>query len=46
MMEKLNHVIIQTKSYAELVQITSQEENQTPNGRYINFSTIMEETKI
>ena len=46
MVEKLNHVIIQTKSYAESVRNTSQEENQTLNGRYINFSAIMEETKI
>ena len=46
MVEKLNHVMIQTKSYAESVQNTSQEENQTPNGRYIDFPAIMEETKF
>ena len=45
MVEKLNHVMIQTKSYAESVQNTSQE-NQTPNGRYIDFPAIMEETKF
>ena len=32
MEEKLNHMMTQTKSYAELVQNTSQEKNQTPNG--------------
>ena len=46
MVEKLNHVIIQTKSYGESVRNTSQEKNQTPNGRYIDFPAIIEETKI
>ena len=46
MVEKLNHVMIQTKSYAESAQNTSQEKNQTPNGRYIDFPAIVEETKI
>ena len=43
--EKLNHVMIQTKSYAESVQNSSQEKNQTPNGTNIDFRAIMEETK-
>ena len=43
--EKLNHVMIQTKSYAESVQNTSQEKNQSPNGTHIDFRAIMEETK-
>ena len=46
MVEKLNHVMIQTKSYAESVQNTSQEKNQTPNWRYIDFPAIMEERKV
>ena len=46
MVEKLNHVKIQTKSYAKSVQNSSQEKNQTPNGRYIDFCAIMEETKM
>ena len=37
--------MIQTKSYAESVQNTSQEKNQTSNGTYIDFRAIMEETK-
>ena len=46
MEKKLNHVMIQTKRcYAESVQNTSQDKNQTPNGTYINFCAIMEETK-
>ena len=45
MEEKLNHVMIQTKSYAESVQNTSQEKNQTPNGKYIDFRVTLEETK-
>ena len=49
MEEKLNHAMIQTKSYAESVQNTSQEKNQqnmpTPSGTYIDFCAIMEETK-
>ena len=45
MEKKLNHVMIQTKSYTESVQNTSQEKNQTPNGTYIDFCAIMEETK-
>ena len=45
MEEKLNHVMIQTKSYAQSVQNTSQEKNQTANGTYIDFCAIMEETK-
>ena len=45
MEEKLNHMIIQTKSGAESVQNTSQEKNQTPNGTYIDFRAIMEEIK-
>ena len=45
MEEELNHVMIRTKSYAESVQNTSQEKNQTPNGTYIDFRVIMEETK-
>ena len=45
MEKKLNHVMIQTKSYAESVQNTSQEKNQTPNGTYIDFRVILEETK-
>ena len=45
MEKKLNHVMIQTKSYAESVQNTSQDKNQTPNGTYIDFRAIMEETK-
>ena len=45
MEEKLNHVMIQTKSYTESVQNTSQEKNQTPNGTKIDFRAIMEETK-
>ena len=45
MEEKLNHVMIQTKSCAESVQNTSQEKNQTPNGTNIDFRAIMEETK-
>ena len=43
--EKLNHVMIQTKSYAESVQNTSQEKNQSPNGTHIDFRAIVEETK-
>ena len=35
---KLNHVMIQTKSYAESVQ-------NTPNGTNIDFCAIMKETK-
>ena len=46
MEEKLNHVMIQTNSYAESVQNTSQEKNQrnmsSPNGTYIDFCAIME----
>ena len=45
MEEKRNHVIIQTKRGAESVQNTSQEENHTPNGTYIDFLAIMEEIK-
>ena len=45
MEEKLNHVMIQTNSYTKSVQNTSQEKNQTPNGTYIDFCAIMEETK-
>ena len=45
MEQKLNHVMIQTKRYAESVQNTSQEKNQTPNGSYIDLRAIMEETK-
>ena len=45
MEEELNRVMIQTKSYAESVQNTSQEKNQTSNGTYIDFRAIMEETK-
>ena len=45
MEQKLNHVMIQTKRYAESVQNTSQEKNQTPNGSYIHLRAIMEETK-
>ena len=45
MEEKLNHVMIQTKIYAESVQNTSQEKNQTPNGTNIDFRAIVEETK-
>ena len=45
MEEKLNHVMIQTKSYIESVQNTSKEKNQTPKGTYIDFRAIMEETK-
>ena len=49
MEEKLNHAMIQTKSYAESVQNTSHEKNQqnmpTPSGTYIDFCAIMEETK-
>ena len=45
MEEKLNHLMIQTKLYAELVQKTSREKNQTPNWTYIDFRAIMEETK-
>ena len=45
MEEKLNYVMIQTKSYAEPVQNTSQGKNQTPYGTYIDFCAIMEETK-
>ena len=33
MEEKLNHPMIQTKSYAESVQNTSQVKNQTSNGK-------------
>ena len=36
--------MIQTKSYAESVQNTSQEKNQTPSLTYIDFRAIMEET--
>ena len=42
--EKLNPVMIQTKSYDGSVQNTSQEKNQTPNGTNIDFRAIMEET--
>ena len=45
MEEKLSDVMIQTQSYAESVQNTSQEKNQTPNGRCIDFPAIFEETK-
>ena len=45
MEERLNHVMIQTNSYTKSVQNTSQEKNQTPNGTYIDFCAIMEETK-
>ena len=45
MEEKLNHAMIQTKSYAESVQNTSQVKNQTSNGTCIDFRAIMEETK-
>ena len=45
MEEKLNHVMIPTKSYAESVQYTSLEKNQTPSGTYIDFRAIMEETQ-
>ena len=45
MEEKPNHVMIHTKSYAESVQNTSQEKNQTLNGTYIDFGAIMEESK-
>ena len=45
MEEKLNYVMIQTKSYTESVQNTSQEKNQTPNGTYTDFRAIMEKTK-
>ena len=45
MEKKPNHVMIQTKSYTEPVQNTSQEKNQTPNGTYIDFGAIMEENK-
>ena len=45
MEEKLNHVMIQIKSYAESVQNNSKEKNQTPNGTYIDFHAIMGETK-
>ena len=44
MEEKINNVMIQTKRYAESVHI-SEEKNQTPNGTYIYFRAIMEETK-
>ena len=44
MEEKLNHLMIQTKSYTESVQNTPQEKNQTPNGAMIDFGAIMEET--
>ena len=37
--------MIQTKSYAESVQNSSQEKNQTPNWTDIDFQVIMEETK-
>ena len=42
--QKLNHAMIQTKSYTESVQNTSQEKNQTPSLTYIDFRAIMEET--
>ena len=45
MEEKLSDVMIQTQSYAESVQNTSQEKNQTPNGTYIDYRAIMEEIK-
>ena len=45
MEEKLNRVMIQTKNYAESVQNTSHEKNQTPNGTDIDFRAIREETK-
>ena len=45
MEEKLNRVMIQTKNFAESVQNTSQEKNQTPNWTYIDFRAIMEEAK-
>ena len=45
MEEKLNHLMIQTKLYAELVQNTSREKNQTPNWTYIDFRAVMEENK-
>ena len=44
MEEKINNVMIQTKRYAESVHI-SEEKNQTPNGTYIYFRAIMEQTK-
>ena len=43
--KKLNHVMIQTKNYAESVQNTSQEKNQTLNGTYNDFRVIVEETR-
>ena len=43
--DKLNQVIIQTKSCADQCKIPHKRTNQTPNGTYIEFSTIMEETK-
>ena len=46
MVEKLNHVMIQTKTYAESVRNTSQEKNQPTNGGHIDFRAIMEEIKI
>ena len=45
MEEKLNHAMVQTKSYAESVQNTSHVKNQTPNGTCIDFRAIKEETK-
>ena len=33
------------KSYAESVQNTTQKKNETPNGTYIDFRAIIEETK-
>ena len=35
MEEKLNHGIIQAKRYAESVQNTRQDRNQTPNGTFV-----------
>ena len=45
MKEKLNHVMVQRKSYAESVQSTTQEKNHTPNETYIDFRAIMEGSK-
>ena len=39
MEEKLNHVMIQTKSYTELEQSNSEERNQTYLGHTLNFVT-------
>ena len=45
MEEKPNYAMHQTKTDAESVQNTSQQKNQTPNRRYIDFRAITEETK-